>query len=197
MPAVQYAREKKVPFLGICLGMQMAVMEFARHVLGYARRQHRRDGSRHHLIRVIDLMPDQRNLDNRAAPCAWASITALLMPRHVQPQGVRQPARSTSGTATATSSTTTTWSALRRAACVVGGPATPSATWWRLWRFPTTPGLWPFSSIPELKSRPNRPHPLFRDFVGAALKHGEERKAMSSAREGTFLKKSPLPRAPS
>ena len=49
MTAVQYAREKKVPFLGICLGMQMAVIEFARHVLGLRGRQLHRVGPRHHL----------------------------------------------------------------------------------------------------------------------------------------------------
>ena len=53
--AAQYAREHKIPYLGLCYGMQMAVIEFARHVLGLAERQQHRDrparpapGDRHH-----------------------------------------------------------------------------------------------------------------------------------------------------
>ncbi len=55
--AMRYAREHRIPFLGICLGMQMAVMEFARHVLGWADASSSEFSSTAHP--VIDLMPDQ------------------------------------------------------------------------------------------------------------------------------------------
>ena len=57
--AVRYARENKIPFFGICLGMQMAVVEFARHVCGLAGRPLQRAGPRPPGHPVIDLMPDQ------------------------------------------------------------------------------------------------------------------------------------------
>ena len=55
--AVQYAREHDIPYLGICLGMQIAVIEFARHVLGYADATSGEFDQTEH--KVIDLMPDQ------------------------------------------------------------------------------------------------------------------------------------------
>lgn len=60
--AVQYAREHKVPFLGICLGMQVAVIEYARHVLGYAD-AHSSEIDPTTTHPVIDLMPDQRSVN--------------------------------------------------------------------------------------------------------------------------------------
>ena len=74
--AAQYARENHVPYFGICLGMQIMVMEFARHVLGYAdanSSEFTPDGE-HNVI-----APDGRPAGQhhpRAAPCVWASIPA-------------------------------------------------------------------------------------------------------------------------
>ena len=62
--AVQYARENNVPFLGICLGMQMAVVEYARHVLGLTG-AHTSEVDPNTPYPVIDLMPDQQNIDEK------------------------------------------------------------------------------------------------------------------------------------
>ena len=62
--AVQYAREHGVPFLGICLGMQMAVVEYARHVLGLTG-AHTSEVDPNTPYPVIDLMPDQQHIDEK------------------------------------------------------------------------------------------------------------------------------------
>ena len=62
--AVRFARENQVPFLGICLGMQMAVVEFARHVCGMAD-AHSSELSQTTTHPVIDLMPDQRGVTDK------------------------------------------------------------------------------------------------------------------------------------
>ena len=61
--AVKYARENKVPYLGICLGMQLAVIEFARNVAGLAG-AHSAELDPNTPYPVIDLMPDQKNIEN-------------------------------------------------------------------------------------------------------------------------------------
>ena len=89
--AIRYARESKLPFFGICLGMQLAVIEFARHVCnlkGASSTEFQKDAPH----AVIDLMPDQQGVMDKAAT----------------PRKSTAPARSASATGTASSSTTTT-----------------------------------------------------------------------------------------
>ena len=78
--AIQYARENKVPFFGICLGMQMAVVEYARNVAGSRERQRpssTTDAAEH---RVIDLMDEQqRGRGQGREPCAWVPTTACYV----------------------------------------------------------------------------------------------------------------------
>ena len=62
--AAQYARENKIPYLGICLGMQCAVIEFARNVLGYTD-AHSTEMEPKTKYPVIDIMEDQKNIDNK------------------------------------------------------------------------------------------------------------------------------------
>ena len=88
MTAVQYAREKKVPFLGICLGMQMAVIEFARHVLDL-RDANTTEMDPNTTYPVIDLMPDQ-NLENLGGTMRLGKYHCSPAARHLQPQGLRR-----------------------------------------------------------------------------------------------------------
>ena len=104
---MRWARESRVPFLGICLGMQMAVVEYARHVCGWAdAHSSELDPATTHP--VIDLMPDQRGVTAKggtmrlgAYPAKWSAAA----PAPIRPM---EPRRSPSGTVTATSSTTNT-----------------------------------------------------------------------------------------
>ena len=68
--AAHYAREHRVPYLGLCLGLQCAVIEFARDVIGTDDANSTEfDMFTEHP--VIDFMPDQRTMQGRAARCAW------------------------------------------------------------------------------------------------------------------------------
>ena len=77
--AAQYARENQIPYFGICLGMQIMVMEYARNVLGYAdanSSEFAPEGQHN----VIDLMPDQQGGRRRAARCALGKYPCTITP---------------------------------------------------------------------------------------------------------------------
>ena len=76
MVAARYAREHGVPYLGICLGMQMAVMEFARHVCGMEGASLHGVRSRTRPIPSSTSWRSRRASNRQAAPCAWARIAA-------------------------------------------------------------------------------------------------------------------------
>ncbi len=169
MIAVQYAREHRIPFLGICLGMQMAVIEFARHVLDL-RGANTSEVDPNTTYPVIDLMPDQ-NLDNLGHTMRLGKYRCALAPdtfsyraygvseieerhRHRYEFNNEYLSRFAEG-------------GMRFAGI------NPDRNLVEIIELPDHPWFVGVQFHPELKSRPNRPHPLFRDFVGAALRHGE------------------------
>lgn len=105
--AVRFARENKVPFLGICLGMQMAVVEFARHVCGMAD-AHSSELSQTTTHPVIDLMPDQRGVTEKGGTMRLGAYPCRITDHDSFTYRPTAPTRSPSATATAMSSTTTT-----------------------------------------------------------------------------------------
>jgi CTP synthase len=112
--SVQFAREKGVPYFGICLGMQVATIEFARHVAGWADANSSEfDTASEH--KVIDLLPTRPGSPRRAAPCDSGPTSARFATAALR-HAPTTPMRSASATATATSSTTATRSSSRRAA---------------------------------------------------------------------------------
>ena len=165
--AARHARENEVPYLGICLGMQVAVIEFARHVCGM-------DGANstefdpETPFPVIDLLPEQRAIEERGGTMRLGADPVHLMPgtraraaygdqdviyeRHRHRYEVN-PARCTS-------------SSRRRASWSAGGR--PTGAWSRSSSCPTIPGSAPPSSTPSSRAGPRGPQPLFREFVGAA-----------------------------
>ena len=164
--AVQYARENNVPFFGICLGMQMAVIEYARHVIGL-NGAHTSEVDPNTPYPVIDLMPDQQNIDEKGGtmrlgkyPChlakdskAFAAYgTEDIFERHRHRYEFNNLYRSK----------------FVEAGMRIGG-VNPDRDLVEIVELPEHPWFVGVQYHPELKSRPNRPHPLFRDFVGAAL----------------------------
>ena len=169
--AIQYARENAVPFFGICLGMQMAVVEFARHGAGLTD-AHSSEFSQTTAHPVIALMPDQVGVTAKggtmrlgAYPCqvtgedtftyrAYGSLELSERHRHrYEFNNDYRPALTAKG--------------LRLAGLSPDG---------RLVEIVELPGHPWFVGVqfhPELKSRPNKAHPLFRDFVAAAKAHGK------------------------
>ncbi len=168
--AARYAREKNIPYFGICLGMQIAVIEFARNVLGYADANSTEfdEQSAHP---VIDLMPDQQNVVDKGGTMRLGSYPCVLQPdsisrafygeeliheRHRHRYEFNNDYREVF-----------TAHGLRLAGQSPDG---------RLIEIVEGTGENWFVGVqfhPEFKSRPNRPHPLFAAFINAQLK-GEE-----------------------
>lgn len=169
--AIQYAREKNVPFLGICLGMQCAVIEFARNVLGWedAFTAEVKEDTTHP---VIDIMPEQKDIDNLggtmrlgAYPCKvdkdsftyQAYEEELIIERHRHRYEFNNEYRN---------------QFIQAGMKIVG--LSPDGKLVEIVEIPQNDWFVGVQFHPEFKSRPNRPHPLFREFVGAALKHEEK-----------------------
>ena len=166
LSAIRYAREEGVPYFGICLGMQMAVVEFARHVAGLPT-AHSSELDPETSAPVIDLMPDQVGVTAKggtmrlgAYPCrltaqegpSWEAYQALdISERHRHRYEFNNAYREV-----------LTAHGLKLAGLSPDG---------RLVEMVELPGHPWFVGVqfhPEFKSRPNRAHPLFRAFVGAA-----------------------------
>ena len=169
--AIQYARESGIPYLGICLGMQMAVVEFARHVLGWedANSTEFDPAAKHP---VIDLMPDQTNVTEKGGtmrlgrdPCVLAEDTrsralygaAEISERHRHRYEFNNDFRG----------------ALQAAGLVLAGTS-PDGRLVEVVELPEHPWFVAAQFHPEFKSRPDRPHPLFLGFVKAALETGQK-----------------------
>ena len=99
--AAGFAREHEMPFLGLCLGMQCAVIEFARDACGLAG-ANSSEFDPHTPHPVIDLMDAQRNVVDKGGTMRLGAYPAKLLPGLDRAQGLRRRGRSTSATATAT-----------------------------------------------------------------------------------------------
>ena len=163
--AIQYAREHKVPFLGICLGMQMAVVEFARHVCGMAdaHSSEFNPTSSHH---VIDLMPDQVGVTSKGGTMRLGSYPCRLK------EGTRAYAIYGTGEINERHRHRYEFSnayrqVLTDAGLVLSG-LSPDGHLVEMVELKDHPFFIAGQFHPELKSRPNRAHPLFRSFIAAA-----------------------------
>jgi CTP synthase len=170
--AVRYARENKVPFLGICFGMQMAVIEFARHVCGLARANSTEvDPQTPHP--VIDLMTGQRGLTQKggtmrlgAYPCVLeeGSLARRLYKR--QKVAERHRHRYEFNNAYREQ--------LGKAGLVFSG-LSPDGSLVEMIELRDHPWFIASQFHPEFKSRPMDCHPLFRGFIRAALDQRAQR----------------------
>ena len=164
--AIRYAREKGVPFLGICLGMQLAVVEFARNVCGLTGANSSELDPRTPYP-VIDLMPDQVGVTAKGGtmrlgsyPCRLAegSLAAAvygtleIKERHRHRYEFNNGCREE----------------LTRAGLALSG-LSPDGRLVEVIELPGHPWFAACQFHPELKSRPNRAHPLFREFIRAAV----------------------------
>ena len=166
MQAARYAREHDVPYLGICLGMQTTVMEFARDVLGYedADSAEFNEESTH---KVIDFMPDQRGnipkggtMRLGAYPCVIRSGSILEQAYGKKEIQERHRHRYEFN------------NEYREAIQLAGMDVTGTSPDGRLVEAVEIPALRFFVGVqyhPEFKSRPNAAHPLFRELVRAAM----------------------------
>ena len=172
--AARYARENKVPYLGLCLGLQAAVCEFARHVAGLEGATSAEFADEGTLIAgastpfVIDLMPEQEGIEDKggtmrlgAYPCKLKPGTRafeaygeeLIHERHRHRYEVNNAYRD----------------ALQEAGMVISG-LSPDGRLTEMIELADHPWFVATQAHPEFKSRPGKPHPLFREFVAAAVK---------------------------
>ena len=171
--AVRYAREHKIPYLGLCLGMQTAVIEFARHVAGLTG-ANSREFDEYAPHRVIDFMPGQNDEIDKggtlrlgAYPCVIAPGTMMekcygkkeIAERHRHRYEFNNDYREK----------------LQEAGLVISG-VSPDGRLVETVEVPGHPFFVGVQFHPEFKSRPNHPHPLFLGFVSAALNRSQSGK---------------------
>ncbi len=171
--AIEYARVHKVPYLGLCLGMQLAIVEFARNVVGYTD-AHSIELAPDTLHPVIALMPEQNGLEDiggtlrlGAYPCVLAEGskarelygTEEIFERHRHRYEVNNDYRNV----------------LKEHGMVLSG-LSPDGRIVEMAELKDHPFFIATQAHPEFKSRPNRPHPLFAGFVRAAEEYRNSQK---------------------
>jgi CTP synthase len=175
--AIRFAREAGVPFFGICLGMQMAVVEYARHVCGLEGANSAEfDASAPH--RVVDLMPEQRGVTDKGATMRLGAYPCVLTPeslagsiygqreiseRHRHRYEVNNEYRSQ----------------LESNGLGLTG-LSPDRELVEMVELRDHPYFIGCQFHPEFKSKPHRAHPLFTSFVNAALTHRRDQQNASS-----------------
>ncbi|MDC7288486.1 CTP synthase [Blautia schinkii] len=162
--AAKYARENQVPYLGICLGMQMAIVEFARHVLGYGD-AHSIELDPHTEHPVIALMPDQEDVEELGGTLRLGSYPCVLdanslacrlygkreiQERHRHRYEVNNAFRKE----------------LSEKGMLISGTS-PDGHIVEMVEIPEHPFFVGTQAHPEFKSRPTQAHPLFAGFINA------------------------------
>ena len=167
LQSVRYAREKNIPFLGICLGMQAAVIEFCRDVLGLAD-ANSSEFSPEGTQNVIDLMPDQQgNLPKGGTmrlgeyPCVIGSGTLLKQIYQVSEIQERHRHRYEFNNAYREQ--------VQQYGMTIAGTS-PDGRLVEAVELPQNDFFIGVQYHPEFRSRPNRAHPLFREFIAAAVR---------------------------
>ena len=171
--AIRYARENKIPFLGLCLGMQCAVIEFARNVCAM-KKANSSEFIPDTRYPVIDLMSDQEDVTEKGGtmrlgiyPCKLKDGTKarklydnkeIIYERHRHRYEVSNELRPI----------------LEKAGLIISGTS-PDGRLVEIIELKDHPYFEATQAHPEFKSRPNRPHPLFLGFIEAALKERKKK----------------------
>ena len=172
--AARYAREEGVPCLGLCLGLQAMTIEFARNVLGLTDANSTEfDPTTQHP--VIDLMHDQRDVTDKGGTMRLGAYYAVLEPGTKIAEAYGEPV--VSERHRHRYEFNSNYRARLEAAGFVCSGASPDRRLVEFIELADHPYWVGTQAHPEFKSRPDRPHPLFRDLIGAALKLRAQRGA--------------------
>ncbi len=163
--AASYARKNKIPYLGLCLGMQVMVIEFARYALN-SPEANSTEFNTCTPCPVIDLLPEQENMENKGGtmrlgnyPCKLLKNShagnaygkSLIHERHRHRYEFNNRFRAQ----------------LQETGMICSG-LSPDGELVEVCELADHPWMVACQFHPEFGSRPNRPHPLFRDFIGVA-----------------------------
>ncbi len=163
--AARYAREHQVPYLGLCLGMQVMVIEFARHVLG-AEDANSTEFDRNTPHPVIDLLPEQRGIGDLGGTMRLGLYPCQLTPgsRAAEAYGVPQVQERHRHRFEFNN----TYREILGEHGMVFSGLSPDGRLVEIAELADHPFMLGSQFHPEFLSRPNRPHPLFRSFMQAA-----------------------------
>ncbi len=166
--AVKHVRENNIPFFGICLGMQMAVIEYARNVIGWSD-AHSTEMDKETLYPVIDLMAEQKDVENMGGTMRLGAYACKIQDKTL--------AKSIYGKAKISERHRHRWEFnskyrddYKNNGLVLSG-VNPDTDLVEIIELPTHPFFIGVQFHPELKSTVMNPHPLFVSFVKAALEN--------------------------
>jgi CTP synthase len=170
LAAVRWAREKQLPYLGICLGMQLAVIEFSRNVCGFTDANSAEFNPEAPYL-VIDLLPEQKEIEDMGGTMRLGLDPVKLVPdtlayRAYQQELIYERHRHRYEV------NNEYLSKLQQAGLRISG-ILPDRQLVEMIELPGHPWFVASQFHPEFKSRPQRPHPLFRDFIAAAISRNE------------------------
>jgi CTP synthase len=170
--AARYAREHRIPYLGLCLGMQVATIEFARNVCGI-KNANSTEFDKDTLDPVISLLEEQRGVSNKGASMRLGTWPTKILPgtlaekiygdtevterhRHRYEFNMKYRDR------------------MNAKGFVISGTS-PDGTLAELIELRDHPYFVGCQYHPEFQSKPNKPHPLFKGFIQASLAHSADR----------------------
>lgn len=164
--AITYARENKVPFLGLCLGMQLSLIEFARNVIGYedAHSTELNIDTKHP---IIHLMPEQNGVENLGGTLRLGSYPCILEENSIAHQVYGDTIIEERHRHRYEVNNDYRDDFIKNGMKLSG--LSPDGRIVEMVELEDHPWFLATQAHPEFKSRPNKPHPLFRGFIGAAL----------------------------
>jgi CTP synthase len=176
--AIRYVRENKIPFLGICLGMHCAVIEFARNVCGL-QDSHSFEFYRDLKHPVIHLMADQEGVTELGGTMRLGAYPCILTDgsRSIEAYGTKDISERHRHRYELNNAYR---EMLEKSGLLIAG-ISPDGRLVEMVEVPDHPWFVAVQFHPELKSRVTRPHPLFREFVRASVKYNERGNSGSSS----------------
>jgi CTP synthase len=174
--AARYARENQVPYLGLCLGMQLMVIEFARHLFN-SDEPNSSEFDRSTKIPVIDLMPDQRAIADMGGTMRLGLYPCRLVPGSHAAEAYQKPEVQERHRHRFELNNTYREALEKGGMCFSG--VSPDGRLVEIAELADHPWMVGSQFHPELLSRPNRPHPLFVGFLRAVSQHVAQRQAQA------------------
>jgi CTP synthase len=178
--AAQFARENKIPYFGICLGMQMAVVEYARNICSLAKANSSEFDSRTPYP-VIDLLPEQRNVKDKGASMRLGAYPCVVSPDSFAYAAYGQKEISERHRHRYEFNNDYKKILTDKGLQITG--ASPDGRLAEIVEIKNHPWFLGCQFHPEFKSRPTKPHPLFSKFIEAALKHAKGKPRKSPAKQ--------------